>query len=146
MSETESGATRIERLRSGEEARVVAVSHLFDSSATEAAGAKMLAQDNHYLLIAYEDEIAAGFVSGVEMTHPDKGTEMFLYELGVDPRFQGQGIGTALVRALAEEARDAGCYGMWVLTDDDNAAAQSAYANGGGTRDGTEHVMYTWDF
>jgi ribosomal protein S18 acetylase RimI-like enzyme len=137
---------RIERLRSGEEARVVGVSHLFDSSATEAASQKMLAQDSHHLLIAYEDEVAAGFVSGIEMTHPDKGTEMFLYELGVDPRFQGRGIGTALVRALSEEARDAGCYGMWVLTDDDNTAAHSAYANGGGTRDDSEHVMFTWEF
>ncbi len=32
-------------------------------------------------------------VSGVELTHPDKGTEMFLYELGVAERFRGRGIG-----------------------------------------------------
>jgi ribosomal protein S18 acetylase RimI-like enzyme len=96
--------------------------------------------------MAYEDETPAGFVSGIEMTHPDKGMEMFLYELGVDPRFQGRGIGTALVRALAEQARDAGCYGMWVLTDDDNTAALATYANGGGSRDESEHVMFSWDF
>jgi ribosomal protein S18 acetylase RimI-like enzyme len=137
---------RIERLGPGEEARVVGLSDLFDSSATEAAAEKMLAQRNHYLLVAYEDEIAAGFVSGVEMTHPDKGTEMFLYELGVDPRFQGRGIGTALVRALVEQARDAGCYGMWVLTDDDNSAALATYANSGGTRDEAQHVMFAWEF
>ena len=137
---------RIERLGSREEGRVVDVSHLFDSEPTEAAAEKMLAQSNHYLLIAYEDDVAAGFVTGIEMTHPDKGTEMFLYELGVDPRFQGRGIGTALVRALAEQARDAGCYGMWVLTDDDNDAALSTYAGAGGTRDESQHVMFSWEF
>ena len=137
---------RIERLGSGEEARVVDASYLFDSSPTEAAAEKMLAQRNHYVLIAYEDDVAAGFVTGIEMTHPDKGTEMFLYELGVDPRFQGRGIGTALVRALAEQARDAGCYGMWVLTDDENAAALATYANSGGTRDEEQHVLFSWEF
>jgi hypothetical protein len=29
------------------------------------------------------DDVDVGFVTGVEMTHPDKGTEMFLYELSV---------------------------------------------------------------
>jgi ribosomal protein S18 acetylase RimI-like enzyme len=137
---------RVERLRSGEEARVVGVSHLFDGSATEAAAEKMLAQDNHYLMIAYEDEIAAGFVSGIEMTHPDKGTEMFLYELGVDPRFQGRGIGTALVGALADAARTAGCYGMWALTDDDNSAALATYSSTGARREGSGTLMLTWKF
>ena len=68
----------------------------------------------HHLLIAYEDEQAVGFVSGVEVTHPDKGTEMFLYELAVDEPFRRRGIGRALVERLAALAREAGCYGMWV--------------------------------
>ena len=44
-------------------------------------------------------------MSGVETMHPDKGTEMFLYELDVaeGPR---QGVGRALVAALADLARE----------------------------------------
>ena len=76
-------------------------------------------------------EAAAGFVSGVEMTHPDKGTEMFLYELAVEEASRNRGIGRALVRALADLARERGCYGMWVLTDDGNPAALRAYAAAG---------------
>jgi ribosomal protein S18 acetylase RimI-like enzyme len=78
------------------------------------------------------------------MTHPDKGTEMFLYELGVDERFRGQGVGTAFVSALRDLARERGCYGMWVLTDANNAAALATYS-GSGPGDPASQVMLTWD-
>jgi len=86
-----------------------------------------------------------GFVSGVEMTHPDKGTEMFLYELGVAPEARNRGIGRALVAALAQLAQDRGCYGMWVLTDDDNEAALATY-NATGPSERSTHVMFGWAF
>ncbi|MFV0309519.1 MAG: GNAT family N-acetyltransferase [Desertimonas sp.] len=101
---------------------VIAASALFDSPANEAWAQLFLEQPNHHLCIAYRDGRAAGFVSGIEMTHPDKGTEMFLYELGVDESHRGHGIGTALVRALVERARTAGCYGVWTLSERDNTA------------------------
>ena len=73
----------------------------------------------------------------MEVTHPDKGTEMFLYELAVDEPFRRRGIGRALVERLAALAREAGCYGMWVITDKDNDAARATYeGTRGRTRDG----------
>lgn len=97
------------------------------------------------MLVAYDHEMPAGFVTGVEMTHPDKGTEMFLYELGVDERFRNHGIGKALVVAKADLARTSGCYGMWVLTEEDNAAAMHTYAAAGGT-DPQRQTMLSWTF
>ena len=123
----------------------MAINHLFDDEAKESATRRFLAERGHHLLVAYEDGTAAGFVTGVEMTHPDKGTEMFLYELGVDERFRNRGIGTALVGALVELARAAGCYGMWVLTDEDNTAAMRTYAAAGGTAP-QHHTMLSWTF
>jgi ribosomal protein S18 acetylase RimI-like enzyme len=79
------------------------------------------------------------------MTHPDKGTEMFLYELGVDEGHRRVGLGRALVEALRELARLRGCYGMWVLTDHDNIAPLATYEAGGGSREG-DQVMLTWTF
>ncbi|HAC45075.1 MAG TPA: GNAT family N-acetyltransferase, partial [Chloroflexi bacterium] len=64
--------------------RVIAARHLFDYPPRPAAVNRFLADSNHHLLIAYSNDVPAGFVSGVEVTHPDKGAEMFLYELAVD--------------------------------------------------------------
>jgi ribosomal protein S18 acetylase RimI-like enzyme len=128
----------------GDEARVRQASHLFDGPARDDAASRFLNDPNHHLLVADEDGVPAGFVSGVEITHPDKGTEMFLYELAVDERFRGRGIGRALVTALAELACDKGCYGMFVLTDHDNRAALATYHAAGAVREADELVMLNW--
>jgi ribosomal protein S18 acetylase RimI-like enzyme len=136
---------RIERAGSAD--AVAAVQPLFDHALRPEAVERFLADPTHHLLVACngEPETAAGFVSGVEMTHPDKGTEMFLYELAVEQASRNQGIGRALVRALAELARERGCYGMWVLTEGGNPAALRAYAAAGGEREPAA-VMFSWTF
>jgi len=132
-------------LRAGDDELVAAASHLFDGPARPDATARFLADDRHHLLIAYEGDRPVGFVSGVEVTHPDKGTEMFLYELAVDEPFRRSGIGRALVDHLAVIARAAGCYGMWVVTDDDNEAARATYERAGGVPE-TRQVVEVWTF
>ena len=119
--------TRITELGPGDDALVAAASHLFDGPALPGATATFLTDDRHHLLVAYDGPRPVGFVSGVEVTHPDKGTEMFLYELGVDEPYRRRGIGRDLVGQLAAVARRAGCYGMWVVTDQDNEAARATY-------------------
>jgi ribosomal protein S18 acetylase RimI-like enzyme len=125
---------------------IAAAGALFDSPSLPDAVARFLAEPTHHMLIAYAGERPAGFVSGVEMTHPDKGTEMFLYELGVGEAFRNRGVGRALVTALAGVAKERGCYGMWVLTDDGNPAALRAYAAAGGVREQPDSVLLSWSF
>ncbi|MEU7862741.1 GNAT family N-acetyltransferase [Nonomuraea sp. NPDC049141] len=124
---------------------VEAAGHLFDAAPLPAATARFLADEGHHLLIAYVDETPAGMITGVETTHPDKGTEMFLYEFGVDERFRGQGIAGALVAALERLARERGCYGMWVATGEDNKAAQATYGGAGGIPE-WDQMVYVWTF
>jgi len=133
--------------RTGPEDRelVMAAPNLFDYPPRLDAVNRFLADPNHHLLIAYSGDVPAGFVSGVEVTHPDKGTEMFLYELAVDEAHRRHGIGTALVEALRDLAREQGCYGMWVLTDDDNAAAGATYRKAGGEVE-SQPLMFSWKF
>jgi ribosomal protein S18 acetylase RimI-like enzyme len=121
--------------------------HLFDHQLKADAVERFMANPEHHLLLALdESDAAVGFVSGVEMTHPDKGTEMFLYELAVDEGARNRGVGRSLVAALADVARERGCHGMWVLTDDANPAALRAYTAAGGTREQPDNVLLSWTF
>jgi ribosomal-protein-alanine N-acetyltransferase len=125
--------------------QVCAAEHLFDGPALDDATARFCDDPLHHLLVAYDGTRPVGFVSGVEVTHPDKGTEMFLYELAVDAAHRRRGIGAGLVSALAELARERGCYGMWVLTEDANEAAVATYRAAGGAPP-TSHVLFDWTF
>jgi aminoglycoside 3-N-acetyltransferase I len=106
---------------------------------------RFLAEAGHHLLFAYDEAgRAVGMISGVEMTHPDKGTEMFIYELGVAPAARLQGAATALVRALARIARERGCYGIWVGTEPGNDAALATYRKAGAVEE-APFVLLSWD-
>jgi aminoglycoside 3-N-acetyltransferase I len=134
---------RIERVV--EAAAVHAAADLFDDPPLEAATEDFLASPAHHLLLAYDDAgRAIGMISGVETTHPDKGTEMFVYELGVAPDARLQGVGTGLVRALTAIARERGCYGMWVGTESDNEAALATYRRSGANEE-APFVLLSWD-
>ncbi|HUQ60256.1 GNAT family N-acetyltransferase [Lentzea sp.] len=122
---------------------VLAAAHLFDAPPRPDATARFLAQDHSHLLIAYVGDVPAGFASGVEMTHPDKGTEMFLYELGVDDAFLRRGIGTALVEALKALAAERGCYAMWTGAATGDAAAQATYRKTGASID--DGAFVSWE-
>ena len=136
---------RIERVADAD--AVVAGAELFDDPPLADATARFLASPTHHLLFAYDGEDrAVGMISGVETTHPDKGTEMFLYELGVEPRARRQGVATALVRALEALARKRGCHGMWVGVDVDNEAALATYRRAGADREATPFASLSWDF
>ena len=131
-------------IEAGDEARVREAQPFFDGPVREAALQRFLSSPDHHLLVAYAGDQAAGFVSGVETTHPDKGTEMLLYELAVGPLYRRRGCARALVAALLALAKKRGCYGMWVATEPDNAAARATYASAGG--DEAPVVHYAWTF
>ena len=128
----------------GSESRVKAAESLFDDPVDLDATRRFLGDEANVLLIAYEADAAAGFVSGTALVHPDKKEpEMFLNELAVEEGFRGRGIGRALVAELWRIAQANGCRGMWVLTDDDNVPAKKVYAAAAGTR-ASDQVMYEW--
>lgn len=124
---------------------LLAAEPLFDGPARPEWARRFLQAPGHHFLVAYADGAApVGFVSGIEMIHPDKGTEMCLYELSVAAAHRRRGIGAALVRALADLARELGCYGMWVGVDTDNEAALATYRSTGAKDEG-RFAMLAWD-
>ncbi|MGW2206675.1 GNAT family N-acetyltransferase [Streptomyces sp. NPDC001774] len=127
-------------------AELLAAGHLYDGPPRESWAEAFLAAGGHLMLIAYaEDGFPAGLVSGIEMLHPDKGVEMCLYELSVDEGYRRRGVGRALTEALVAEARERGCYDVWVGVDPDNEAALRTYRSAG-ARDEDGFAMLTWEF
>ena len=139
------GDARLRWMTLDDAALVATAEALFDYAVRDRWTTSFLTSPSHHLCVAYVDDAPAGFVSGVETMHPDKGSEMLLYELGVDEAYRERGIGHSLVAALADRARDLGCYGMWVLTDSDNDAALRTYRGAGATAE-AEQLMLSWSF
>ncbi|NGO76678.1 GNAT family N-acetyltransferase [Streptomyces sp. YC504] len=125
--------------------QVTAAAHLFDAPPREEATRRFLAAGGHHMFLAYEDGVPTGFVTGIEIHHPDKGVEMCLYEMGVDAPYRRRGIATALIGELAALARKLGCYDMWVPVDTDNEGALATYRATGARQDGVCAVL-TWEF
>ena len=79
------------------------------------------------------------------MTHPDKGTEMFLYELSVDKALPSPGIRPAAGRTGSQP-----CPGKQLLrhmgdADQENAAALATYRGSGGAAEPGQ-VVFAWTF
>jgi len=136
---------QIRRVTSADGPLVVRAAALFDHPPRAAETRRFLESDDHHLFMALIDDVPVGFVSGFELVHPDKAVEMFLYELSVAEEARRRGVGRALVEALAVVARERGCRGMWVLTDDDNEAAKATYHRAGATID-EPTLLLEWRF
>jgi ribosomal protein S18 acetylase RimI-like enzyme len=137
---------RIGRLEPGDEPLVERATDLFDDPIVRETTRRFLAEEGHHLLMAFEGDTAMGFISGIELLHPDKpGAEMFLYELAVGEGFRRRGIGRALIESLTDLAHERGCYGMFVFADDHNPAANATYGAAGASREPGQ-VMFVWDW
>ncbi|MDQ2693107.1 MAG: GNAT family N-acetyltransferase [Chloroflexota bacterium] len=118
---------------------------VFDDPLIESSCQQFLADPRHRLVVALDDDLVVGFVSAVIYLHPDKpAPELWINEVGVAPTHQGQGIGKALMKAMLDEARRAGCTEAWVLTERENAAAMSLYKAAGGEESRPDPTMFTF--
>ena len=70
-----------------------------------------------------KDEIV-GYIAGAEKLHINYFT---IYELFVDPNYQGSGIGTELVSKLLKYAKNLDLKGIRVQTEFENVPAQRLY-------------------
>lgn len=121
---------------------ILRAAHLFDEPPSAEGAATFLATPGHHLLVAEVAGHPVGFVSGVEMRHPDKELEVFVSELGVDEPFRRWGVASALLAGLTDHAARIGAAGLWTVTEPDNTAALATYARAGAEREDT--VVFAW--
>ena len=138
-------AVEIQVLQSGDEAVLANVAaDVFDNPVDPALAREFLADPRHHIAVAVDDGLVVGFASGVHYVHPDKPAELWINEVGIAPSHQGQGLGSAVMRALLQVGRSLGCREAWVLTNVGNTAARALYATVGGTEgadDNTDAVL-----
>jgi ribosomal protein S18 acetylase RimI-like enzyme len=141
----EDAAVRVRLARRGDEGEVARFVEAFDDDVLPDETTRFLDDDRHLLLLGYVGDRPAGFLSAVEVFHPDKQSELFLNEIGVMQRDRRRGVARALIDELRRVGRDLGCAGMWVLTDESNTAAMNLYASTGVTWNGARQVMFEYD-
>jgi len=139
------GRVLVRRARPGDEAEVARFRPAFDFDVLEDETRRFLADKRHHLLLGYVDEAPAGFLSAVEVFHPDKRPELFLNEIAVIPEMRRRGVGRALIDELGRLGRECGCVNIWVLTDEANTPAMRMYASAGGRWDDSCQVMFEYD-
>jgi len=99
--------------------------------------AELAAKHNHYVAARVDDKLVG--YAGVARLGRMKPYEYEIHTIGVDPAYQGQGIGRQLLLRLFELA-DGGTIFLEVRTD--NAAAIALYESEGFTRVGVRKRYY----
>jgi ribosomal protein S18 acetylase RimI-like enzyme len=105
----------------------------------------LLSDPRTLMLVAFDGERPVGFVLAHELPrrHGDR-SKLFVYEVEVAPTHRQRGIGSALLARLAELARERGILVGFVLTDEDNVAANALYRSAGGTS--AADVIWTFSY
>lgn len=103
----------------------------------------LLADEGTIFLAAFQGDDPIGFVFGYELPRRHGAPSiLFVYELDVDAAHRRQRIATQLLTELERIARSRGITEGFILTEPDNAAANTLYESLGGQRSDT--VM--WDY
>jgi aminoglycoside 3-N-acetyltransferase I len=103
----------------------------------------LLGDEATIFLAAFDGTEPIGFVFGYELPRRHGAPSiLFIYELEVNDEYRRQGIATRLMTGLEQIARSRGIAEGFVLTEPDNAAANTLYESLGGER--SDAVM--WDY
>lgn len=119
---------------------------VFDDPIVAAAARAFMDDPRHHIAVALDGGVVVGFVSAVHYVHPDKpNPELWINEVGVGESHRRQGLAKALMQAVFEAGRAAGCREAWVLTEADNGPAVALYESLKPARPAEPSVMFTFD-
>lgn len=110
----------------------------------ESALARFLTDPTCYMILAVEGNRVVGSLHGYALHHPHRPEPQFLlYEIAVRPECRRRGIGRSLLAAFGAEARAAGAFEQWVLTNESNLPAMAMYQRCGYRRVNFDDIMLT---
>lgn len=118
--------------------------NVFDNPIDPRQLAAFLTSRTHIMVVALSAGAVVGVATGTILLHPDKQPMLFINEVGVAETFQRKGIGRAITERLIAEARNDGCSGAWLATEEDNLPARALY-HGMDGRETPGIVVFDWD-
>jgi ribosomal protein S18 acetylase RimI-like enzyme len=90
--------------------------------------ARLLSKPNFIAIAAQcEGQVVGGLAAYVLTKFEQARSEVYLYDLAVDERFRRQGIATALIRELQNEAKSRGAYVVFVQAEYEDEPAVALY-------------------
>ena len=116
---------------------------VFDHAVRPEYLAAFLGSDVHEMVVALVGDVVVGMASGVVYFHPDKPAQFWVNEVGVGDAWLRRGIGTRLMEALLEVAKERGAEYVWLGTELENAPARGLYLKTGG-REIAGLVVFEW--
>jgi aminoglycoside 3-N-acetyltransferase I len=106
----------------------------------------LLSRDDFYVIVALENETVIGGVTAHELAmYKEETTEIFLYEIGVEPTHRKKGVAKALIEFLKEICVAKGITYMFLGTEADNTPAIRLYETTGGKYEDIAWFVYEFD-
>lgn len=103
---------------------------------------EMLKNESATILGAMKEDMVVGGLVAFEMT-PIHGTkEFYIYDIGVHPKHQKQGIGKKLIERLKEEAKIRGIKTIFVEAESGDEGAVAFYRAIGGEEVAVNHFNF----
>lgn len=105
---------------------------------------KLLAQQRLIAYVVLHEGIVVGGLTAFELPlYYTEGTEVFLYDIGVQAEFQRKGLGKALLQALQSYCQEKGISSLFVAADEEDVHAMDFYRHTGGQEARVRHYSYT---
>lgn len=115
------------------------------TSASDEYIRNLLARDDFYVVVAFENETLVGGLVAYELAkYKREVAEMFIYEIGVEEAHRRKGIAGKLIEHLKNICSEKGISEMFVATEMDNISAKKFYESTGGKFESA--AIYSFEF
>lgn len=134
------------KLESGDERWLMKVNQTFRGCQISEEKAEAVLQDKKIrVYIAYEADTVCAYTLAYVLPRIDNGNAMLLiYHLFVEEAYQRRHIGETLMKIVLEEAKAEHLHYMFLITQDDNEAANALYQKAGGELHTHNKNIYYW--
>ena len=118
----------LRRILGGEDAVLNSIApDVFDESVDPKRLSAYLSEPNHFMILAFEEDLVVGQCAAVLHRHPDKPAELYIDEVGTASSHLRRGIARQMLEAMFAWGRELGCEEAWLGTELDNVAARGLY-------------------